>query len=470
MQSLCKPGQRLACRRDTSCITGRKGLGVNRMASSLFEKRGALAGVELGSRAADGQLEGFDFSIFVQAPHGTVQVVTAECTFGEEPDEAEALFGLLTPQVLAHFAGTVEKKTSKLVTIRVDEPPSTVRLSHFRDAQEGFDSVKLEAVLDAGAVPAVAADDVGFDVAAVSRALATRAFAAERIAPIAIKVFTRYDGDAEWAAVLAAAAKEHASRKADIIAAVLRACPWGELKYGENGPANKLLRGLLPATVAYRPVRKLFPEWAKLTQTDLFATIEMLQLPVADRAEAAARVYRALELGDDNDLHWVRGRIKPPSTFVYAIFDGSDEIEARLFGLIADTVPDELEQLMLPLRASTSNAARAATTWLLQQRRLDPVAVSVKASSDWQLASESFATWFALIKREYPQHFDAVVARFAEVRKLYNPDLIQAVCGAVGESVSKTVFRLGSTEFKTTSRNVTAGPAKPKATRAKPKS
>lgn len=88
--------------------------------------------------------------------------------------------------------------------------------------------------------------------------------------------------------------------------------------------------------------------------------------------------------------------------------------------------------------------------------------MSVKQGSHWQLAAESLAGFFSLVKEHFPQHFDAVVAAFADRKQLYGPDLIPALCGVVGEVVSKTVFRLGATEFKVTARNVTASPAKAK--------
>lgn len=308
--------------------------------TSLFEARGLLAGIELGAKAPASVSEQHSMRVSVDAPHGIVKSVSAEFTTFDEADRASALFAALAPKVATHFIGVIEKKSPRLIRIKVAQPSSVVELRHFRqnDADGAHDSVTLSVVLDEAAVPDIAANEVGFDVRAVALALATKKFPAQVVEAAAIRVFTRPDGDAEWSAVISAAATEHARRKAELVAAVLSACPWGELKYGANWPAAKLLNGMMQSTIAYRFDRKPFSAWSALTQNDLFAAVELLQLPVAERGAAAAHVYRALELGDASALEWVRTRIKPPTTFLYAIFDATDEIEARLFGLIAGTL------------------------------------------------------------------------------------------------------------------------------------
>ncbi|MFT3708171.1 MAG: hypothetical protein QM817_11005 [Archangium sp.] len=431
---------------------------------SLFEKRGLLAGVELGVKPPE-STGTHVLPISFDAPHGIVKSVKGHVTETWETDRMTALFEALRAKAPKHFGGKVEKQTPRLLILKVAKPASRVEVRHYRHDDGDSDTVSIDVVLDESAMPPLSAKAVGLDGPAVGRALATKKFSASEIERAAVEIITRFDSKAHqaWNKIIAAAAKEHAKRKADVVEAMLRAAPWSELRDGYNDGATRLMTGVMSTTLAYRFDRTPRPGWTSLTLTDLNAVLELL--PEADRSEGAAYVFRALERGDPAALDWVRARLAAPGPVVGGAFDATDEIEARLFGLFAEKLGTELEVLALPFRTSTSNAARAAVTWFARERSLEVKPVLAPGGSrDWRLASESLATYFGFVKQHFPQQLDAVVEKFSQRSALFNAEIIEVIGAAAGERVSKTVFVIGATQFTVRGRNVVAAPAsvKPK--------
>lgn len=449
----------------------------------LLKTPGQLANVALGAPIptdilperdaewATGKLTGGGIALTLSghAPYGKVVSLRTQFTGLDDRARADALFSALRSRLHQHFGGVVARQTSRNLELKTAD--ATVSLSTVRkETDDGaYDSVSLRHELDQSAHPAPVASDLGFDLRAAATALATKAFPVDLVEHLLVTQWARPDSEKapEWEAVLAATASEQAARLPEVVEGLLNAASWVETsRWYER--ASKLLRGVMPRRPTYTHALGPKEGFTTVTQNDLFMVLSMLAVPERERALCAVQVYRALELGDEHAAAEVRARLKLPS-LVTAAFDGSDEVVVRLFDLLAGGLGD-LDRLSLPFRVSTANAALACVKWFAAKQGLRVKFPRVKTrDQNWKPAAESLAALFVLVRDHFPQHLEQTAAAFAAHAGLLNPTVVAGVGGAAGESISATVWQLGSTRFTIRGSNVVAAPVASVAKTAHPK-
>jgi hypothetical protein len=437
----------------------------------LFRVPGLLAGVVPGVPLPDGvlserargeartMLSGDDATMVVTAgvEFENVSWVSAAFSAVDERARADALHEALRARVAAGLNAEVVKQSTNRLELAL--PAATAVLSRFRGKTEDgddFDTVTLR--LEPTTAPAATASQLGFDAAAVAQALASKKLPPGEVEKRLAARLSRpeWEKDLAWDAVLAAAKSQHAARLPEVVEAIIRAGPWHHDDWGER--SARLLLGIVPRVLDYEPTPRPVVGFTEVRLNDLLGVLRGCPVPASERAALAVRVYRALEHGDDAAAADVVAKMEAP-LIVNGAFDGGEALETRHFDLYARKLPDDEQRLLLPLRTSTSNAARAAVRWFAAKRGLKVAAQKVTAPGHWELASASLATFFVLVREHFPQHLDAVAAKFGDRPALYNPTVIEAVGRAAGEAVSKTVWQVGGTRFTVRGSRASAAPA-----------